>query len=154
MRFLNVVLGAVAVTSAVAAPTTTTTRNAGVEKRKSKFLFTGVNESGAEFGQGNLPGTLGTDYTWPVHSTIDVREEISISCGSGTRTNYTHRKPVDLDRKGLQHLPGANFDVRYLRRSLMRIQSHGLTMLQGADHPEHLDRQHQRGILQRLERCQ
>ncbi|KAH8760554.1 extracellular endoglucanase [Diaporthe sp. PMI_573] len=71
MRFLNVVLGAVAVTSAVAAPTTTT-RNAGVEKRKSKFLFTGVNESGAEFGQGNLPGTLGTDYTWPVHSTIDT----------------------------------------------------------------------------------
>jgi len=73
MRFLNVVLGAVAVTSAVAAPTTTSS-NAGVEKRKSKFLFTGVNESGAEFGQGNLPGTLGTDYTWPVHSTIDVRE--------------------------------------------------------------------------------
>lgn len=73
MRFLDVLLGAVAVTSAVAAPTTSSS-DAPVEKRKSKFLFTGVNESGAEFGSGNLPGTLGTDYTWPVHSTIDVRE--------------------------------------------------------------------------------
>lgn len=72
MRFLNVLLGSVAVTSAVAAPTSST--DASVTKRKSKFLFTGVNESGAEFGSGNLPGTLGTDYTWPVHSTIDVRE--------------------------------------------------------------------------------
>lgn len=25
----------------------------------------GSNESGAEFGEGNLPGVLGTDYTWP-----------------------------------------------------------------------------------------
>lgn len=75
MRFVNVVLGAVAVTSAVAAPTTTTSGSSSnaVQKRKSKFLFTGVNESGAEFGQGKYPGTLGTDYTWPVHSTIDVR---------------------------------------------------------------------------------
>lgn len=73
MRFLDVLLGAVAVTSAAAAPTTSS--DATVAKRKSKFLFMGVNESGAEFGQGNLPGTLGMDYTWPVHSTIDVREE-------------------------------------------------------------------------------
>lgn len=74
MRFLDVLLGAVAVTSAVAAPTASSSNDAPVQKRKSKFLFTGVNESGAEFGQGNLPGTLGTDYTWPVHSTIDVSE--------------------------------------------------------------------------------
>lgn len=25
----------------------------------------GVSESGAEFGESNIPGTLGTDYTWP-----------------------------------------------------------------------------------------
>lgn len=31
-------------------------------KRVSKFQFFGVNESGAEFGNGNLPGALGTDY--------------------------------------------------------------------------------------------
>ncbi|KAG8162713.1 hypothetical protein KVR01_007191 [Diaporthe batatas] len=73
MRFASVVLGAVAVTSAVAAPATGTSSNANaIQKRKSKFLFTGVNESGAEFGEGNYPGTLGTDYTWPVHSTIDT----------------------------------------------------------------------------------
>lgn len=88
MRFLDVLLGAVAVTSAVAAPTTSS--DAAVTKRKSKFLFTGVNESGAEFGQGNLPGTLGKDYTWPVHSTIDVRETIRIQRGMEKRaTSYT-----------------------------------------------------------------
>ncbi len=27
--------------------------------------YAGVNLSGAEFGQGNLPGTFGSDYTWP-----------------------------------------------------------------------------------------
>lgn len=78
MRFLNALLGAAAITSAVAAPTSSSSSETSVVKRKSKFLFTGVNESGAEFGQGNLPGTLGTDYTWPVHSTIDVSEATRI----------------------------------------------------------------------------
>lgn len=36
------------------------------------FLFTGSNESGAEFGETNLPGTLGTDYTFPDTDAIDV----------------------------------------------------------------------------------
>jgi endoglucanase len=36
------------------------------EKRVKNFKWFGVNESGAEFGAGNLPGTLGKDYTWPV----------------------------------------------------------------------------------------
>ncbi|KAL1853567.1 hypothetical protein Daus18300_011771 [Diaporthe australafricana] len=69
MRFFEVILGAVAITAAVAVPTSS---DAAVAKRKSKFLFTGVNESGAEFGQANLPGQLNKDYTWPVHSTIDT----------------------------------------------------------------------------------
>lgn len=73
MRFLELLLGAAAVTAVLAAPVadapTPTTR----QKRRSKFLFTGVNESGAEFGNKNLPGRLDKDYTWPVHSTIDVR---------------------------------------------------------------------------------
>ncbi|PYH99050.1 glycoside hydrolase [Aspergillus ellipticus CBS 707.79] len=34
-------------------------------KRSSSFLWFGSNESGAEFGQANIPGTLGTDYIWP-----------------------------------------------------------------------------------------
>ncbi|KAK3934010.1 glycoside hydrolase [Diplogelasinospora grovesii] len=71
MRFLDIVLfGATAVGSALAAPaadTLTTT-----SKRASKFQFVGINESGAEFGNKNLPGQLGKDYTWPVHSTIDT----------------------------------------------------------------------------------
>lgn len=90
MRFLNVVLGAAAVTSVAAAPTTSS--ETSVAKRKSKFLFTGVNESGAEFGSGNLPGTLGKDYTWPVHSTIDVRKTTWTQPGIRIiRAKYTDR---------------------------------------------------------------
>lgn len=40
---------------------------------RTKFKFFGVNESGAEFGNQNIPGILGTDYTWPSPSSIDVR---------------------------------------------------------------------------------
>lgn len=32
----------------------------------------GVNESGAEFGNANIPGVLGTDYTWPLTASIDT----------------------------------------------------------------------------------
>ena len=32
--------------------------------------YAGVNLSGAEFGQQNLPGTFGTDYTWPTSAEI------------------------------------------------------------------------------------
>jgi endoglucanase len=46
---------------------------AGPVQKRRNFWYFGVNESGAEFGNGNIPGTLGTDYTWPVDSTIDVR---------------------------------------------------------------------------------
>ncbi|KAH7134518.1 glycoside hydrolase superfamily [Dactylonectria estremocensis] len=37
----------------------------------SGFLFTGINESGAEFGTA-IPGTEGTDYTFPNTSAIDI----------------------------------------------------------------------------------
>jgi endoglucanase len=30
-----------------------------------KLQFVGINESGPEFGEGNIPGRLGTEYTWP-----------------------------------------------------------------------------------------
>ena len=30
-----------------------------------KFTYFGVNQSGAEFGNQNIPGTKGTDYIWP-----------------------------------------------------------------------------------------
>jgi len=35
------------------------------KKRAGNFQFFGVNQSGAEFGNGNLPGTLNKDYIWP-----------------------------------------------------------------------------------------
>lgn len=38
---------------------------------RTPFQFFGVNESGAEFGNLNIPGVLGTDYTWPSPSSID-----------------------------------------------------------------------------------
>jgi endoglucanase len=40
------------------------------KKRTSKLEFVGVNESGAEFGSGSLPGVYGTDYTWYNLTTI------------------------------------------------------------------------------------
>lgn len=71
MRFLELVLGAATVVSVLAAPAVDESP-AKVTKRKSKFQFTGVNESGAEFGNKNLPGRLDKDYTWPAKSAIDV----------------------------------------------------------------------------------
>ncbi|KAH7625774.1 glycoside hydrolase superfamily [Sordaria sp. MPI-SDFR-AT-0083] len=74
MKLLDIILGAIAVGSALAAPagdkpTPTTTKTS---KRASKFQFVGVNQSGAEFGNKDLPGQLGKHYTWPVQSTIDT----------------------------------------------------------------------------------
>lgn len=70
MRFIDLIFGAAAVANVLAAPTSDATPT--VKKRKSKFLWSGVNQSGAEFGNAALPGQLGKDYTWPAHSTIDV----------------------------------------------------------------------------------
>jgi endoglucanase len=68
MKAISIVLAAAAVVSAMPLPAETHVK----EKRKSKFQFTGVNESGAEFGNKNLPGLLNKDYTWPAKSAIDV----------------------------------------------------------------------------------
>ncbi|RSL58255.1 Endoglucanase gh5-1 [Fusarium duplospermum] len=37
-----------------------------------KFLWVGTNEAGGEFGEGNLPGTLGKDYIFPDTAAIDT----------------------------------------------------------------------------------
>ncbi|KAK8216077.1 endo-beta-1,4-glucanase [Phyllosticta capitalensis] len=42
------------------------------ERAASPFQFFGINESGPEFGETNLPGTLGTDYVWPNVSTFST----------------------------------------------------------------------------------
>lgn len=38
---------------------------------RTKFQFFGVNQSGAEFGNANIPGTLNKDYTWPSTDSVD-----------------------------------------------------------------------------------
>ncbi|TDL25485.1 endoglucanase [Rickenella mellea] len=53
------------------APPSGGTGSGGSCANRTKFKFFGVNESGAEFGNGNIPGVLGTDYTWPSPSSID-----------------------------------------------------------------------------------
>jgi endoglucanase len=73
MKFFNVLLGAAAASSALAAPVCDApTPTIKTDKRASKFRFVGVNQSGAEFGKDTLPGTLGKHYTWPSKSSIDV----------------------------------------------------------------------------------
>lgn len=39
----------------------------------------GSNESGAEFGESNIPGTLGTDYTWPDTSKIQTLRDAGMN---------------------------------------------------------------------------
>ncbi|KAG9057832.1 hypothetical protein FS842_003594 [Serendipita sp. 407] len=51
--------------------TSTTAVSTGTCTGATKFKYFGVNESSAEFGSNNIPGTLGTDYTWPSPSSID-----------------------------------------------------------------------------------
>ena len=53
MHFANAFLLATTAALAVAAPSKK-------EKRVKNFTWFGVNESGAEFGAGKLPGVLGT----------------------------------------------------------------------------------------------
>jgi len=68
MLLLPFFLAATFVGSAFAIPAA----NSAVSKKRSNFWFAGVNESGAEFGSGNIPGTLGTDYTWPLTASVDT----------------------------------------------------------------------------------
>ncbi|CAK3894920.1 glycoside hydrolase [Lecanosticta acicola] len=64
MRLSSILFAAGTATLALAAPSS--------KKRASGIQFWGVNESGAEFGSSNIPGTYGTDYTWYNLSTIDT----------------------------------------------------------------------------------
>lgn len=92
MKHTLSLLGAAAL--AFAAPT----------KRASNFQFFGVNEAGPEFGEGNLPGVYGTDYTWPTPSTIDTL----ISAGFNTfRVNTLMERMAPDDMTG-------DLDVAYM----------------------------------------
>jgi hypothetical protein len=69
-------------TVAVAPATSTASKPAVVTSgstssgKSGKFKWFGINQSGAEFGEGNLPGTLDKDYTFPDPAKIDVRRKI------------------------------------------------------------------------------
>lgn len=83
MKFTNIALAASAATVACAYPrgrdVVHTKQSAAVSKRANGFTWVGVSESGAEFGQGNIPGTLGTDYTWPETSKIQVLRDAGMN---------------------------------------------------------------------------
>ncbi|KAL3424506.1 endoglucanase 3 [Phlyctema vagabunda] len=53
------------ITTKVAVPSSTASKNGTLQ-------WLGANQSGAEFGQTNIPGVLGTDYTWPTTSAIQT----------------------------------------------------------------------------------
>jgi endoglucanase len=63
----------------------------------------GVNVAGAEFGQSNLPGTLGRDYTFNSEATFRYFAEKGLGL---------IRLPLQWER--LQHTPGGPLDAAYL----------------------------------------
>ncbi|EPS38650.1 hypothetical protein H072_7611 [Dactylellina haptotyla CBS 200.50] len=58
-------------TSRTTTTSSRTTTTSSTPTGTKKFTYVGVNESGAEFGENTIPGTLGKDYTWPSPSSID-----------------------------------------------------------------------------------
>lgn len=70
------IAGTATTTAAVATTTTTAAASTGTGSAScsgtlTKFKYYGVNEAGAEFGNQNVPGVLGTDYTWPTTDSVD-----------------------------------------------------------------------------------
>ncbi|KAL7624309.1 hypothetical protein AAE478_005869 [Parahypoxylon ruwenzoriense] len=91
MRFVDLLVVATTLSGAVAVPAKT-------RKRDGAFQFTGVSESGAEFGNMALPGQLGKDYIWPDHNAISVSELLQ-------RVRFAANFREDFDPEGLQYLP-------------------------------------------------
>ncbi|KAJ5747665.1 uncharacterized protein N7511_009361 [Penicillium nucicola] len=81
MKFTNIVLAASAASLAAAYPRGRDVLPAkqSIKKRGTGFKWVGVSESGAEFGPGNTPGTLGTDYTWPETSQIKILRDAGMN---------------------------------------------------------------------------
>ncbi|KAJ5963664.1 uncharacterized protein N7479_003540 [Penicillium vulpinum] len=83
MKFTNIVLAASAATVACAYPrgrdVIPTKQTADIKKRGNGFTWVGVSESGAEFGPGNVPGTLEKDYVWPKTSQIQILRDAGMN---------------------------------------------------------------------------
>ncbi|KAI1498243.1 glycoside hydrolase family 5 protein [Biscogniauxia marginata] len=94
MRFNALLIAATTFAgAAVAAPKGNPTR----KRQESNFQFTGVNESGAEFGNTAIPGQLGKDYTWPDQTAITTM------IGKGFNT---FRIPIMMERLVPNELTG------------------------------------------------
>ncbi|KAJ5759646.1 hypothetical protein N7520_006802 [Penicillium odoratum] len=81
MRLTNLILAASAAGLASAYPRprdVVPKRDSIAKKRSSGFTWVGVSESGAEFGSA-IPGTLGTDYTWPTTSNIKILRDAGMN---------------------------------------------------------------------------
>ncbi|CEI62377.1 Endoglucanase gh5-1 [Fusarium venenatum] len=78
-----------------------------------KFLWAGVNEAGGEFGEKNLPGTWGKDFTFPEPAAVDTL----ISQGYNT-----FRVQLKMERANPSGLTGA-YDQAYLK-NLTSIVNH------------------------------
>lgn len=83
MKFTNIVLAASAATVACAYPrgrdVVPNKNSAALKKRANGFTWFGVSESGAEFGEHNVPGTLGVDYVWPETSQIQILRDAGMN---------------------------------------------------------------------------
>lgn len=73
----------------------------------------GVNESGAEFGESNIPGTPGTDYTFPDTSKIQALRKEGMNI---FRVPFLMERLVPNDMSG-------SLDATYLKHLKEIIQS-------------------------------
>jgi endoglucanase len=81
----------------------------------------GVNVAGAEFGQSNLPGTPGRDYTFNSESTFRYFADKKLGLV---------RLPMQWER--LQHAPGAALDSAYLagiKSNVAWAKAHGVEVI-------------------------
>ncbi|KAJ3122143.1 hypothetical protein HK098_003089 [Nowakowskiella sp. JEL0407] len=86
-----------------------------------KLPYTGVNLAGAEFGSGNIPGTLNKDYTWPDQSTINFFTNAGMN---------VFRLPILWER--LQPILNGAFDSTYqsgLDATIKMMNAAGATVI-------------------------
>ncbi|KAE8329187.1 glycoside hydrolase superfamily [Aspergillus sergii] len=98
MRIGNLIVAASAASLVHAYPTR------DIKKRGSGFTWVGVSESGAEFGS-SIPGTLGTDYTWPDTSKIQTLRDEGMN---------VFRIPFLMERLAPNQMTGS-LDATYLK---------------------------------------
>ncbi len=61
-----------ATSSTTSKATSTTSTTGPISTGSGKFKWFGINESGAEFGQGAYPGVWGKDFIFPDNGALDV----------------------------------------------------------------------------------